>query len=161
MNLTLQPLTQEGFSPFGDVIEPDKSKAVQINDGNCVRYDDLGRIQVSPPGNATLSIFRARPCELPYKLTCLERHPLGSQAFLPVGLRPFCVVVARGDDKPDLDSISAFITLPCQGVNIGRDVWHHPLIALEKESVFWVADWVGEEENLEIYPLSAEIVIDA
>ena len=134
------PLTRAAFAPFGDVIQAGEGGGADINDGTCVRFDDLARVETDSAGAAALSVFRAVPRAFPLRIEMLERHPLGSQAFMPLGARHFVVVVARGaaDGKsPDLNSICAFKTAPGQGVNFHRNAWHHPLIALEEFAIFW------------------------
>ena len=48
----------------------------------------------SAGGHALLSIFRGKPFALPFRVEMLERHPLGSQAFVPTEGRPYLVGVA-------------------------------------------------------------------
>ena len=92
--LTPTPLTSAGFSPFGDVIEA-RGSGQAINDDTCVRFNDLARVETVPPGLAGLSVFRAAPRTLPLRIAMLERHPLGSQAFMPLDGRCFIVVAAK------------------------------------------------------------------
>lgn len=161
MRLKLEALERKAFADFGDVLEPGGGEERGINDGSCVRHHDLSRIDCVGSGHASLSLFSASPRELPFRLVRLERHPLGSQAFMPRGTGEFCVVVAGGTDEPEPGAVRAFVTGRGQGVNIRRNVWHHPLIALGGESEFWVADWVGESPNLQEHDLGgAEIVIE-
>ena len=79
----------------------------------------------------------------------LERHPLGSQAFLPLGERPYLVVVAPPGAPPSPASVRAFLAAPGQGVNYAPGVWHHPLLALDAVSDFWVIDRAGPGDNCE------------
>ena len=75
----------------------------------------------------------------------MERHPLGSQAFIPLSGRPYLVVVGR--DKPE--NLEVFLAGPTQGVNYRAGTWHHYSLALEAPSDFLVIDRVGPGENLE------------
>jgi ureidoglycolate lyase len=145
--LLIEPLRADTFRPFGDVISVEEShQNFTINDGYAQRYHNLAHVDVaSANGFPIISIFRSQPRQFPLTLTILERHPLGSQAFFPFGSQPFLVVVAAGDEQPDLQSIRCFIAKPGQGVNYGRGVWHHPLIALGAESDFLVVDRAGAE----------------
>lgn len=146
--LPIQPLTRESFAPFGDVIELDGATHFPINLGTTERYHDLANVDTAAEGGRTLiSVFRGQARELPLAITMMERHPLGSQAFLPLSTRPYLIVVAeRGELHPD--SLRAFITCGWQGVNYARDVWHHPLLALEESSDFIVIDRGGDGLNL-------------
>ena len=156
--LTIEPLSSEAFIPFGDVIEAsDAARHFPINDGYAERYHDLARVDVaSGGGRALINIFRAKPRNLPFQLVLLERHPLGSQAFMPLSLLPYLVVVARAAAEPDLKDVRCFQAAPGQGVNYARGTWHHPLIALHALCDFLVVDRGGpaDEANCDICPLS-------
>ena len=77
----------------------------------------------------------------------MERHPLGSQAFLPVTDVRYAIVVAPAGEL-DPSGLRAFITQGWQGVNYAKGVWHHPLIALGDVSDFIVVDRGGDGLNL-------------
>jgi ureidoglycolate lyase len=140
-----QPLTAEAFAPFGEVIEAsDRARQVPINYGYTTRFDDLARIDVGD-GQAVISLFRAVPLEPPL-LKVFERHPLGSQAFMPLSGRPYLVAVAPAGDL-DPARIQLFRAAASQGVNYARGTWHHFLLALEGQSDFLVIDRAGPEAN--------------
>lgn len=147
------PLTAEAFAPFGDVIalkdQPDKI----INQGLCGRHHDLARMDFSD-GRAGISLFDAEPRALPYRLEMVERHPLGSQAFLPLNPAPFLVIVAE-DDGGKPATPRAFLTAPGQGINLLRNTWHGVLTPLHAPGLFAVIDRIGPadspDENLEEY----------
>lgn len=155
--LPIEPLTAEAFRPFGDVIEAsDSARHFSINDGFAERYHDLAQINVgSLGGRAILSIFKALPRSLPMQLVLLERHPLGSQAFMPLSALPYLVVVAGAGPVPQLSAIRCFRAAPGQGVNYARGTWHHPLIALHQASDFLVVDRGGApgDANCDEHPL--------
>ena len=157
-HIAIEPLTAAAFAPFGDVIEvSDRARHFPINNGSTERYHDLTRLDVSSGnGHAILSIFRAMPRRLPMQLLLLERHPLGSQAFMPLSQRPYLVVVAGTGEQPDLSHIRCFRAAPAQGVNYARGTWHHPLLALEAASDFLVVDRGGADSdaNCDEYPLA-------
>lgn len=156
--LTIEPLSPEVFKPFGDVIEAsDAARHFPINDGYAERYHDLAQVDVASGGGRTLiNIFRAKPRGLPLELRLLERHPLGSQAFVPLSLLPYLVVVAPAAAEPDLKDVRCFQAAPGQGVNYARGTWHHPLIALHAPCDFLVVDRGGpaDEANCDVYPLT-------
>ncbi len=155
--LPVEPLDANVFAPFGDVIEAsDANRHFSINDGYAERFHDLARIDVGTEnGRPLINIFRARLRELPFRLALLERHPLGSQAFMPLSPRPYLVVVAAGRQEPDLGSVRCFRALAGQGVNYARGIWHHPLIALQLASDFLVIDRGGQPDdaNCDIHSL--------
>ncbi|AOK29449.1 MULTISPECIES: ureidoglycolate lyase [Burkholderia] len=147
--LTIEPLTRAAFAPFGDVIETDGTKHFPINGGTTTRFHDLARVDVGDGGGRPLvNLFRGQPRALPFAVTMLERHPLGSQAFLPLSDKPYLVVVAPAGDL-DPAKIRAFVTRGWQGVNYAKGVWHHPLIALGGLSDFIVVDRGGDGVNLD------------
>jgi len=145
--LTLQPLTAEAFAPFGDVLEvagePDKI----INQGLCGRYHNRAALDFSD-GKAGISLFNAEPRELPFNLEMVERHPLGSQAFLPMSQHPFVVIVAPDHGgKPGTPVV--FKTSVGQGVNYHKNTWHGVLTPIFAPGLFAVVDRIGEGANLE------------
>lgn len=153
IELRTEPLTAEAFAPFGDVLEcagePDKL----INAGLCGRYHDRADLDFGPQGRAALSIFNAQPRSLPYSFDLLERHPEGSQAFIPMTENPFLVIVATDvDGKPGTPR--AFLTAPHQGVNFHRGTWHGVLTPLAAPGFFAVVDRIGATANLE------EVILD-
>jgi ureidoglycolate lyase len=153
-----EPLSAEAFRPFGDVIEAsDAARHFPINDGYAERYHDLARVDVASRGGHTLiNIFRAKPRSLPFQLLLLERHPLGSQAFMPLSPLGYLVVVAPAAEEPDIKKLRCFQAAPGQGVNYARGTWHHPLIALHSVCDFLVVDRGGaaDDANCDVYPLT-------
>jgi ureidoglycolate lyase len=157
--LHVEPLSAEAFRPYGDVIEAsDAARHYSINRGDAMRYDDLANVDVSANGGrAIVSIFRARAHSLPLRLEMLERHPLGSQAFMPLSPHAYLVVVAFAGPPPEPSQLRCFRTAPGQGVNYARGTWHHPLLALETTSDFLVVDRGGpaSSDNCDEHPLEA------
>ncbi len=150
--LSIKPLNHEAFKDFGDVIETDNQTAIEINNGNTKRFHDLAKIDVIEDGGRPLiSIFRSKSFKFPINIKMMERHPLSSQAFIPFSVVPFLVVVANSREKLAPSDLHVFMTNGLQGVNYHRGIWHHPLIALRKESDFMVVDRGGDGENCEEY----------
>ena len=159
LSVQAQPLTAEGFAPFGDVLEvagqPDKI----INQGLCGRFHDLATLDFAD-GRAGISLFKAEPRTLPMKLDLVERHPDGSQAFLPMSLDPFLVIVAP--DQGGAPGVPlAFLTRPGQGVNYHRGTWHGVLTPLHAPGLFAVVDRIGSGANLEEHWFERDILIEA
>ncbi|SFR11098.1 ureidoglycolate lyase [Poseidonocella sedimentorum] len=148
-----EALTPEVFSPFGDVLEAAGAPDKIINQGMCGRFHDLARMDFGPAGRAGLSLFQAEPRRLPYRLDLLERHPEGSQAFIPMSFESFLVIVAP-DEAGRPGRPRAFLTAPGQGVNLLRGTWHGVLTPLSAPGLFAVIDRIGETPNLEEVPLS-------
>ena len=144
IELIPEPLTAEAFRPFGDVIEATDAYEL-INSGTTQKFADLATIDVSTDGGRPcISIYRATPYKLPLTIKMLERHPLGTQLFMPLQSDPFLIVVAPPGDKVDHTSVRAFITNGRQGVNYHRGTWHHPLIAFGAPGEFMIVDRAGQ-----------------
>ena len=154
-----RPLTREAFAPFGDVIDTDWPHHYPINQGKAKRYHGLAKVEAEGPGAEVLiSIFHGTPYDFPLQLSMVERHPLGSQAFVPLTDFPFLVVVAEETEGGPGEPI-AFRTAPGQGVNIDRNVWHGILTPLDGVSDFAVVDRGGEGVNLEEHFYEAPFLI--
>lgn len=157
--ILVQPLSREVFAPFGDVIEVPGSSSFPINHGMCDRYHDLAKVETSGENaRVMISLLRGKPYELPLKLAMVERHPLGSQAFMPLSTHPFLVVVAPNEAAGAGNPI-AFVTQPGQGVNIHRNIWHGILTPLGSISDFVVVDRGGDGINLQEYFYSEPFII--
>ena len=143
-----RPLTQADFAPYGDVLEIGGTPDKIINEGFCARFHDRARLDFGKDGRAGISIFHARVRQLPLRLGLVERHPEGSQAFIPMSADPFLVIVApdsgRGPGRPEV-----FVAQPGQGVNYHRNVWHGVLSPLHPPAIFAVIDRIGPGANLE------------
>jgi len=147
--IAIAPLTKDAFAPFGQVLTTEGSDHFPINGGMTERYHDLADVQLAGENpRAMISIFRGQPYALPLELKMVERHPFGSQAFMPLHQRPFLVTVAP-DENGIPGTPQAFITQPGVGINIGKNVWHGVLTALEAEGDFLVVDRGGGGINLE------------
>ncbi|CAH0991380.1 Ureidoglycolate lyase [Sinobacterium norvegicum] len=148
ITLTPKPLTAEAFAPYGDVMSVETpEKLLNINYGNTERYHNLAKVDVNEADGSTLiNIFRSRPLPLPIDIKIMERHPLSSQAFMPLGNQPYLVVVGKAGEF-DENALEAFLAQPGQGVNYHRGTWHHYCLALNSESDFLVIDRGGEGNN--------------
>ena len=153
MRLVPEPLTAEAFAPFGRVIEADPATAVEINAGFTTRYHALATAETD--ARTILSIFRGRP--RPLEIAMLERHPKGSQAFVPLGGRPWLAVVAESSDPT---ACRAFMCRGDQGLQYGCNVWHHPLLVLGEAQDFLVVDRDGDGPNLEEVFFEAPLLLE-
>lgn len=131
--LNVAPLTAEAFAPFGDVIEAAASRRHHpVNAGLALRFHDLATLDTGRDGGRPMvSIFRAQALAQPLRLRLVERHLLGSQAFVPMAGQRFLVVVAPAGPAPRREDLRAFVTSPGQGVNYAAGTWHHPLLSLD------------------------------
>ncbi len=152
------PLTVDAFAPFGDVLDTADAPDRLINAGLCGRWHDRARLDFGTDGRAGLSLFNATPRSLPYVLDLLERHPDGSQAFVPMTQHPFLVIVA--EDQGGVPAhIRAFLTAPGQGINILRNTWHGVLTPLAEPGLFAVIDRIGPTPNLQEHRLPSPFTI--
>lgn len=147
-HVAARPLTAEAFAPFGEVLEARGAPDRIINAGLCGRFHDRARLDFGPEGRAGISVFLAEPRTLPYRLDMVERHPEGSQAFLPMTSHPFLVTVAPDAGGRPGQPV-AFLTDGAQGINLRRGTWHGVLTPLAAPGLFAVVDRIGPGSNLE------------
>ncbi|WP_025030444.1 ureidoglycolate lyase [Nitratireductor aquibiodomus] len=144
-----EKLTRTAFAPFGDVIETGGAESFLINAGKCRRFHDLATVEAAGENARVLiNIFRGTPYALPLQLSMVERHPLGSQAFVPLSPAPFLVIVCP-DENGRPGEPRAFIARPGQGVNYARGTWHGVLTPIGEPQDFVVVDRGGDGNNLE------------
>ncbi|MGB0959835.1 MAG: ureidoglycolate lyase [Halocynthiibacter sp.] len=147
MDILIQPLTQADFAPFGDVIDTNGAPDKIINQGLCGRYHDRATLSFEN-GQAGVSLFQAKPRSLPYDLTMMERHPLGSQCFIPMSQHPFLVIVAH-DAEGQPAHLRAFMSEIGQAINFHKNTWHGVLTPLHDPGLFAVVDLITADTNLE------------
>ena len=152
-------INKKNFLLYGDLITSDDSDSIDINAGYAKRYDNLANINTDKDGGKTIvSIFSALKRSFPMTIDMMEKHPLGSQAFIPMKETTFLCFVAPPGDKPDVNKIQTFIVPPKMGINYKPDIWHFPLISTE-DTNFLVVDRKGNGENLIIYNFDEEKII--
>ncbi|WP_281857496.1 ureidoglycolate lyase [Litoreibacter halocynthiae] len=158
MVIRTQPLTADAFAPYGDVLDCAGTPDKMINEGLCGRFHDRAALDFED-GRAGVSLFQAQPRDLPYELTLLERHPQGSQAFIPMSFDPFLVIVAQDlSNKPG--EIAAFLTAQGQAINFHKGTWHGVLTPLTTPGLFAVVDRIGDGANLEEFRLEHPVMIE-
>jgi len=158
--LVAEPLDAEAFKAYGEVIDRRGTRPSHaINGGTAQRVDDLARVDTSMRGgHVGISLVRASPRSLPFRIEFMERHVRGSQAFVPLDAQRWIVVVAPRGRAPRPQQLRAFVASGTQGVNYARGTWHHPLIALDREAEFLIVDRVAEDgrEDCEVCELGEE-----
>ena len=157
--ITPKVINKENFLKFGDVISTKNIEPININNGYAKRFDDIANLNTSKDnGETTISIFAALKRDFPMKIDMMEKHPLGSQAFIPMKETTFLVLVAPEGEKPDIKKIESFIVPPGIGVNYNPGTWHFPLISTEDMN-FLVVDRKGSGNNLVIQNLEKEKIL--
>ena len=154
-----QPLTAAAFALYGDVIEVEGTPDKIINQGMCGRHHDLARMDFGD-GQAGISLFDAKARQFPHVVDMVERHPDGSQAFVPVSKVPMLVVVADDQDGTPVN-LKAFVSQPGQSINLLRGVWHGVLAPIEQPGQFIVVDRIGDGANLEEYWFDDPYVVES
>ena len=157
IRLVPRPLTPGAFAPYGEVIQTDGATRFSINQGTTTRFHALATADPGPDGATIVSIFRGTRRPMPLQLSMLERHPLASQAFVPLSPDDWLVAVAS---EPTAGAVICFRARGDQGVNYAAGVWHHPLLVLTAQQDFLVVDRDGPGENLEVRELNDNVVID-
>ena len=153
------PMTKENFSKFGDMISTENIKPIEINNGYANRFDDIAKIDTANNnGETTISIFSALKRSFPLKIDMMEKHPLGTQAFIPMKETTFLTLVAPEGKKLEMDKIESFVVPKGKGVNYKTGIWHFPLISTE-DMDFLVVDRKGPGENLIVENLDQEEIL--
>ena len=149
-------ISKENFANYGDLISTNNVKPIDINNGYAKRFDNLANINTSKDqGKTIVSIFTALKRTFPMKINMLEKHPLGSQAFIPMKETTFLAFVAPQNNKPNIEKIESFIIPPGIGINYKPGIWHFPLIST-KNMNFLVIDRKGIGNNLVIHNFKNE-----
>lgn len=140
-----EPLSEEAFCPFGEIVEVAAAGVVQtINAGTCLKHASAVQLDYEAEGGrAALHIYHVRPLPLPIRIERFERHNLGSQTFLPLNGNPYLVVVAPPGEF-SIGAVRVFEASGTQGVTYRRGTWHHFCLALDAESRFVVIDREGD-----------------
>ncbi len=161
LELKAQPLSPEAFAEFGDVIDRRTADSFPINAGRTQRHHDLAKVELlGDEARALVSIFVSQPVTLPLELSFLERHPQGSQAFMPLHEERFLVVVAPPGDTVNPQQVCAFVTDGLQGVNYHAGTWHAVQSVLDREGEFLVIDRGGSGNNCDEYALKVRVYLD-
>ncbi|MGB1871006.1 MAG: ureidoglycolate lyase [Candidatus Puniceispirillaceae bacterium] len=167
-DLPVERLSAAAFAPFGQVIQTDGAERIMINEGTTTRFHELAGVDVATgDGLPILSIFRGTRRPDPIAIRMMERHPLGSQAFMPLAAHDWLVVVAPAnadDSAPDFDRLRCFRAPGNVGVSYARNIWHHPLLVLQPEQDFLIIDRAGPDgedrsANLQEQWLDAPIAV--
>ena len=152
-------ISKENFTNYGDLISTNNVKPIDINNGYAKRFDNLADINTSKDqGKTIVSIFSALKRNFPMKIDMMEKHPLGSQAFIPMKETTFLAFVAPQNNKPEIEKVESFIIPPGIGINYKPGIWHFPLISTENMN-FLVVDRQGPGNNLVIENLEKEKII--
>ena len=152
-------INRSNFAMFGDLISTNNINPMDINAGYAKRFDNLADLNTSQGGGKTIiSIFSALKRTFPMKIDMMEKHPLGSQAFIPMKETTFLVLVAPKGDSPVIEKIQSFIVPPGIGINYKPGTWHFPLISTENMN-FLVVDRKGSGENLVIENLEEKKIV--
>ena len=158
MKIIIKPkkITRKNFQKYGDLISVKKKKSININNGYAKRFDNLCRINTSSKkGKTIMSIFSAKKRKFPMNIKMMEKHPLGSQAFVPMNETTFLVFVAPKGKRPNTKKIESFIVPKQTGINYKPGIWHFPLIS-SKNMNFLVIDRKGIGNNLVIHNFKNE-----
>lgn len=153
--LTPIPLTADAFAPYGRVL---------------TRPAGPGRVDYSAfsqnlRGSAAEVCFRSSmtmPSPLPLVTRTMERHEFSSQAFLPIDVARYLVLVADqgGDGRPDPERLTLFLAKGDQGISYNANVWHHPMTVLDRPAIFATVMFLdGGEKDEEFVDLPHDVTM--
>jgi ureidoglycolate lyase len=167
IKLNLSELTRESFAPFGELITLDDAEHFPINQGSTERFHALSQVDVGDEGGKPIiSLFRGQAFFLPFQLRVMERHPLGSQSFIPItnnSTNQYLVIVAPAECQTKeeiMQKLNAFLVKGFRGVTYAKGVWHHPLISLDQEQDFIVVDRKGPGNNCDEITITQNITLE-
>jgi ureidoglycolate lyase len=137
-------LTSGDFTPFGEVLSVNDlmqnvaSNITQANQGSALRVNQATScLNLRPDtAKANISMFRCQPRSMPFEIKMLEKHPFSTQIFVPMNHAVYLVVVALGDDTPDLNTLQVFRAENLQGISYKPSTWHHPMIVVSPSTDF-------------------------
>lgn len=155
--ITAQPLTADAFAPFGDVLELTNRESLTINAGQCQRHHDLAQLEFGE-GRAGISLFDGKARQFPYELDLVERHPVGSQAFIPMNGVPLLVTVCP-DDGGSPGTPRAFVMRPDQAINLHKGTWHGVLAPIGEQGLYAVVDRIGDGPNIEEFVFPNPVLV--
>jgi len=131
-----------------------------MNAARFERFDDLCDVDPGADGRVRVCIVRCRiATQLPYRFDVVERHPLGSQAFVPLAQTRFVVVVAPPGETVEAEDLRAFVTNGRQGVNYRPGTWHMPLIGFETGHEFLLIERGGDAPNCDEHTLDESVLL--
>jgi ureidoglycolate lyase len=140
-SLRLAPAGSPDFSRFGRWI------AAPGIAGDRVDLTAILSCDGDPGIVARAHVNYVAPSALPLAVTRMERHPRAWQAFMPLDVARYVVVVAgkRADGSPDPADMHAFVVPGTMGVAYAPDVWHIGATVLERTGHFTVL-WPREPQ---------------
>ncbi|MBB3904000.1 ureidoglycolate lyase [Methylobacterium brachythecii] len=120
-----------------------------MNGEKALRYHALGSASVAgDEARVVISMVVSKPVSGLVEVAMVERHPLGSQAFMPLGEGRLLVIVCPDEDgRPGQPQ--AFVAASGQGVNYHADVWHGVLAPIDKRQSYLIVDRDGLGNNLQ------------
>ena len=160
IELTPHLLNEADFTPYGEIIDTTTAQQQSINFGLTTRFHDMATVDLAGPEARTLiNVFRSNAITFPHSVKVMERHPLGSQAFIPIAKTAYLILVGDGEQQLDIESLKLFYCDGSVGVNYHRNTWHHYQMVIQGQADFLVIDRGGKGNNLEEHYLSQELVI--
>jgi ureidoglycolate lyase len=155
MHVSLEELTPETFAPFGQVL---------LGPQNNTREDFAAKVENDRPATAraNLALIAASPARFPLEIKCLERHAHSNQAFLPLSVPEYLVVVCNdtGTGRPNLETLRAFRVSGRTGVNYNRGTWHHGMTTIGESGTFAMLvhedGTAGDCEFVDVEPIVVE-----
>ncbi len=141
--LTVQPMTEEMFAPYGEIIG--KRGDVEIDlDGGAV--------------NLVAQTVEARPLTFDF----LGRHQRTEQVFVPLGGTQSIIAVAPPSTDnpalPDIKRMAAFLVDGACAFKLHRGAWHASAFPLDESASFLVLDREGTlEEDYDLRDLKTSL----
>ena len=155
-----ETLTAARFVPFGIVLEAGGETGRLVNQGRARRIEGARYLSHERATKPVLDLYQIAQSQLPFAVTCFERHPLSCQIFTPMVCARYLVVVTLPDEtgRPDVSRAVAFLGHGAQAVCYGKGTWHAPMIALDEPALMTMLMWEsGEAADCEEFSLGDEL----
>ncbi|MDR3376546.1 MAG: ureidoglycolate lyase [Ancalomicrobiaceae bacterium] len=125
IEIAATPIDAAAFAPFGEVVDcPEGAGRL-----NFVATVDNRRADA----RTNLACVRPPVTGLPVVIDKFEKHPFSTQAFLPLNVSRYLVIVAPTvDGRPDPTEIKAFIAPAGIGISYLPGVWHCGMMLLDR-----------------------------
>jgi ureidoglycolate lyase len=166
--LRAQRISIEAYAPYGALVAAgDVERGRDANYGTAIAWDALATIDNTrgERARATASLFRCLPHHgESVPIVRLERHAHSTQMFVPMCAPPsaarYLVIVARGEDRPDLATLTAFLVTGPRAITYAPGTWHHPIVALESAIDFVnLVCLDGTQGDCEEVPLATPVTL--
>ncbi len=135
------PISAEAFAPYGHLARSGQGMTKSIRDGSVLLTKTPVQCEHDEKAvNYALDFYDVAPEPGRLLMTQAEQHPHSSQLFMPFSAERYLVVVWPEKPAPQVTP-QAFIAAGTDIVIYNPGVWHHGIVALDRQTLFASAMW--------------------